>query len=590
MTISNSIKTLTATFIGFAITGIAHAQSHQYGMSLHDELVTTNSGAITTHPQANVDASYNIETKHITEITDDVYRIAGWGIGNIIAIKAPEGWLIIDTGDNTEVANAQRFALEQKLGKPISVAAILYTHSHYTHGTSVWADEGTKIYGHEHLVKNLQADSGINVLSGNFATRAVIQFGMLHPLEGKDAFPSKLGFSKDKLTGESGFVAPDITFKDGRVETHTVAGLTVEVLPSQTDVLDSVAFYFPQHKLLVSNAMNSNSVFNLYTLRGDIYRDPMRMVNAADLALSRDIEFHVDIHGSANIGSVAARHAITSFRDSMQLIHDQTYRGIAMGKDGQEIAEWIHMPVSLRANKETYGQVESYAKQVYNARIGWMGWDVYDINPLPKQQQAEKTVEAMGGADAVIAMIAKAQAKGDIASTQWSLFLTTQLMNMGVMPDEVKQLRANAARTLGQHTTSANARGFYISEALLHEGKMQFAGTTLDNYQQLSQLLGTITAEKLANSPLQNNVNYLRFMVDSRQAEGKQLEFNLRFTDEHEHYAIALRNGVIAITTQPNSGKTFELTKRDWDDMLLGVEPFSHLHQDLKVLEQAIVR
>ncbi|MCJ2376350.1 MBL fold metallo-hydrolase [Vibrio sp. ZSDZ34] len=587
---SNTIKTLTATLIGFAITSAASAHSHQYGMSLHTELVTTKSGAITTRPQAEVDVNYEVETKHITEITDGVYRIAGWGIGNIIAINAPVGWIIIDTGDSTQVAKEQRSALEQKLGKPIAVAAILYTHSHYTHGTSIWADEGTKIYGHEHLVTNLQADSGISVLSGNFSTRAVIQFGMLHPLEGKDAFPSKLGFSKDKLIGESGFMAPDITFKNGSVENHTVAGLAVEVLPSQTDVLDSVAFYFPQQKLLVSNAMNSNSLFNLYTLRGDIYRDPMRMVDAADLALSRDIEYHVDIHGSANIGSVAAHQAITSFRDSMQLIHDQTYRGIAMGKDGQEIAEWIHMPESLRADKETYGQVESYAKQVYSSRIGWMGWDVYDINPLPKKQQAEKTVEAMGGTDAVIAMIAKAQAKGDIASTQWSLFLTTQLMNMGVMPEEVKQLRANAARTLGQHTTSANARGFYISEALLHEGKMQFAGTTLDNYQQLSQLLGAVTAEKLASSPLRDNVHYLRFMVDSKQVEGKQIEFNLHFTDEHEHYAIALRNGVIAITAQPNEGRTFELTKQDWDDMILGLEPFSHLHNDLKVLEQAIVR
>jgi alkyl sulfatase BDS1-like metallo-beta-lactamase superfamily hydrolase len=587
---SNTIKTLTATLIGFAITSAASAHSHQYGMSLYKELVTTKSGAITTRPQAEVDANYEVETKHITEITDGVYRIAGWGIGNIIAINAPEGWVIIDTGDSTQVAKEQRSALEQKFGKPIAVAAILYTHSHYTHGTSIWADEGTKIYGHEHLVTNLQADSGISVLSGNFSTRAVIQFGMLHPLEGKDAFPSKLGFSKDKLIGESGFMAPDITFKNGSVENHTVAGLAVEVLPSQTDVLDSVAFYFPQQKLLVSNAMNSNSLFNLYTLRGDIYRDPMRMVDAADLALSRDIEYHVDIHGSVNIGSVAAHQAITSFRDSMQLIHDQTYRGIAMGKDGQEIAEWMHMPESLRADKETYGQVESYAKQVYSSRIGWMGWDVYDINPLPKKQQAEKTVEAMGGTDAVIAMIAKAQAKGDIASTQWSLFLTTQLMNMGVMPEEVKQLRANAARTLGQHTTSANARGFYISEALLHEGKMQFAGTTLDNYQQLSQLLGTVTAEKLASSPLRDNVHYLRFMVDSKQVEGKQIEFNLHFTDEHEHYAIALRNGVIAITAQPNEGRTFELTKQDWDDMILGLEPFSHLHNDLKVLEQAIVR
>jgi hypothetical protein len=50
------------------------------------------------------------------------------------------------------------------------------------------------------------ADNGVSVLSGNFNTRAVMQFGMLHPTEVPDAFPSKLGFSAEKLTGEKGFV------------------------------------------------------------------------------------------------------------------------------------------------------------------------------------------------------------------------------------------------------------------------------------------------------------------------------------------------------------------------------------------------
>ena len=52
--------------------------------------------------------------------------------------------------------------------------------------------------------------------------------------------------------------------------------------------------------------------------------------------------------------------------------------------DVQGAAEMIYLPEAIRKDKEIYGQVESHVKRVYGARIGWMGWDVYDINPLSK--------------------------------------------------------------------------------------------------------------------------------------------------------------------------------------------------------------
>ncbi len=38
------------------------------------------------------------------------------------------------------------------------------------------------------------------------------------------------------------------------------------------------------------------------------------------------------------------------------------------------------------------------------------------------------------------------------------------------------------------------------------------------HYQQFSQMAGAVTPEKLAASPLNDNVQYLRFMVDPRLA------------------------------------------------------------------------
>ncbi|NOQ49409.1 MAG: MBL fold metallo-hydrolase, partial [Nitrosomonadaceae bacterium] len=548
----NKIINVLAMAVLLLSGNVWDAPTSQYNMSLQDKVVTGAKGSLTSPVAASVDKRAEGEEKIVRKIADGIYRISGWGIANIIAVKAPEGWIIVDAGDYLEVAQEQRRALEEKVGK-IKVAAVLYTHSHYVMGAKVWQDEGTRFYAHEDMVANLNADQGVNVLSGNFNTRASIQFGILHPAEGPDAFPNLMGFGAEKLTGTKAFVPPNITFKDGVVEEHMIAGLRVEVLPSKTDVAESVAYYFPTLKLLASNSLAAGlTIFNLYTLRGDWYRDPMVFVEAADLALTRDIEYHVDIHGPAYIGKDKVIASLQETRDQMQIIHDQTFRAISLGLDAQGAAEFIYLPEAIRRDKETYGQVESHVKRVYSARIGWMGWDVYDINPLSKARFSSQMVDAMGGANRVLKQAKASNAKKSLEGWQWSLYLTSQLLQLDNDNAEAKAVRAQAARALGQRTTSANARGFYISEALLHEGKIQFSGHTLTHFQQLSQALGKVTAKKLAASPLNDNVQYLRYMVDPRLAEGKRAEFNVKFTDENISYAIALRNGVIAITAQPN--------------------------------------
>jgi alkyl sulfatase BDS1-like metallo-beta-lactamase superfamily hydrolase len=274
----------------------------------------------------------------------------------------------------------------------------------------------------------------------------------------------------------------------------------------------------------------------------------------------------------------------------MQLAHDQTFRAIALGMDAQEAAEWVYMPENLRRGREIYGQLESHVKRVYGARIGWMGWDVYDINPLKKSDFSENILQAMGGFDAVLKSAKAANARQTLKDWQWSLYLTSQLLQAQPENQDVKLVRAEASRALGQRTTSANARGWYISEARLREENMQFAGHTIQKYAQLSQMIGTPNAEKLAKSSLHDNVQYLRYLVDSRLAEGKQAQFNAQFKEDDVTYAIALRNGVIAVTDQPNDGPTIAITKTQWDSIILGESTFAELNKSLVAIDLAIGR
>ena len=58
----------------------------QYNMSLQDKVVTGAKGSLTS-PQA----AAMVEEKSVRKIADGIYRIGGWGIGNIIAVEAPKG-------------------------------------------------------------------------------------------------------------------------------------------------------------------------------------------------------------------------------------------------------------------------------------------------------------------------------------------------------------------------------------------------------------------------------------------------------------------------------------------------------------------
>ncbi|PMG06698.1 alkyl sulfatase [Vibrio breoganii] len=565
------------------------ATAEQYNLSLNYQPITLSDGTITTPPAATVDSDWDVATKKVTQITEGVYRISGWGIGNIIAVHAPEGWIIIDSGDSLTVAKEQRAALEAMLNEKVDVTAILYTHSHYVWGSAAWHSENTTIYAHEWMEKHLLADNGVSALSGNFNARAVIQFGMLHPAQGPDAFPNQLGFSIDKLSDEKGYLSPDITFTHNEIETHQIAGTEVIVLPSPTDVTDSVAYFFPEKSLMVTNAINGDGgIFNLYTLRGDRYRDPIRLVDAADLVLSYDFDYHVDIHGAANTTRESSIKSIQAFRDSMQLIHDQTIRAINLGNDAQGAAEFVYFPVEMRKDKETYGQIESHVKQVYNGVVGWNGWDIYDINPMRSSDFAETYLASLGGVEGAIQMVQSSNKKQSIKGWQWSLYLTSQILEVEPENADAKQLRADAARALGQRTSSANARGFYISEALLHEGKLNLGGQPIDHYQTLSQLLGAIDAEKLANSPIEYNVDYLRYLVDTRAAEGLRAQFNLKMSDSDAVFGIELRNGIIQVSSSLNAGVVVTLSHEQWTEVVLGNTSFNQLDFTLANFDTAL--
>ena len=544
--------------------------------SLVDETVVGPNGAITTRTALLANAKWGItETPRAERVVDGVYALRGWGLGSSFAIEAPDGWIIVDTGDSTRAATEMRAALEAAVGRKIKVAAILLTHWHYGDGTGAFLDEGTKIWGHEYLDRNRSISTGVSVLSGTYQTRAIAQFGVFHPQSGPDAFPNRLGFQPEKLLAESSYKTPTKLFENGQIIDAVVAGEPVQVAPNRSDTSDSVGFYFPRKRLLVTNFMVPGGIFNVYTLRGGPYRNPSIFIEDARWLEARNAEVLLDIHGPTVKGEAAVREAVQRAVDQVQLIHDQTLRQIAHGRDARQAAEQVYVPRQLRGDWENYGQVESHVRQVYNGTIGWFGGDVYDINPLSENEEAARTVQMMGGRAAVQKAAAGANAQGGLANWRWTLKLTSVLLDLDPADTDAQKLRAAAARALGQRTRSANARGFYLTEALQLEGGLKVQGQpmTLD---AIRTFVGSPGAEQLAAASVDENLQFVRYLVDTRKAEGLRQSFTLAIEGDPQMRQVELRNGVIVISeAQSPAAKHIALSRQELAAFVLGTRPAS---------------
>jgi alkyl sulfatase BDS1-like metallo-beta-lactamase superfamily hydrolase len=549
----------------------AGSQASWHSQSLTMETVTAPNGAVTTQTQLEANALWGLtETTVAEKVTDGVYALRGWGIASSYAIEAPDGWIIIDTGDSTRAAAEMRALLEQTLGRKIKVAAILLTHWHYGDGTGAWLDEGTEVWGHEHLDRNRSASTGVSVKSGFYQARAIAQFAVFHPPQGPDAFPSLMRFFPEKLLAVSSYQPPTRLFENGRVLDVVVAGEPVQVAPNRTDTSDSVAFYFPRHRLVITNMMVTGAIFNIYTLRGGPFRDPANFINDARWVESKNAEILLDIHGPTLKGEKTVFEAIERSVDQVQLIHDQTLRLIAHGMDAREAAEALYMPRHLREGREAYGQVESHVRQVWNGTVGWFGGDVYEINPLSLREEAERTINMMGGPAAVRSAAREAADSGGLANWRWSLKLTSMLLRLDPQDAEARAVRATAARALGQRTTSANARGFYITEALQIEGQLLVQGqpATLD---AIRAFVGTPSHADLAAASLDENLQFVRYLVDPRQAEGKRLAFTIAAEGDPQVRQVELRNSVLVITAADAKAAThLDVTRSELADFVLG--------------------
>ncbi len=497
--------------------------------------------------------------RRLHTVTDGVWCAVGNGLSNQSFVEGPDGLIVIDTGDSVE---EMTWALEQvREHTDAPVAAVIYSHFHYVGGTRALVDAGAPaeltIWSHAGVMANRSRQAGEVGPVSQYGL--VHQFGMLLPAEGPDALvgcgigpafriPENAPFTE-------GFLPPTDTFDEPI--TISLAGLTVELTPAESDATDSITIWFPDLAVCVNN-LAWPALFNVFAIRGEEYRDPRILLAGLDHMISLGAEHLLGAHGPPISGSDRINTELTRSRDAIQFMWDQTVRGVNKGLTHGELIEFVQLPESYGESyfqTQLYGVVEHHVRQIHTGLRGWFDGDTAQLFPVPPVDRARRLIDGFGGADEVRRQADAALADDDL---RWALELSTWLVRVDPESAADRPRLASVLRTIGRRSTAANIRNWCLTRALELDGQLDTSRFRRHRFP----------GGQVAGAEVTELVHILRVMLDPSRCAGIDRHLRVEFPDGAA--GLHVRNGVAAPTDGADADVVLTIDRRTWGDVLNG--------------------
>ncbi len=502
--------------------------------------------------------------RKLWSVCPGVWCLVGNGLSNQTFVEGPAGLIAIDTGESTQEMSAALAEVRAHTDAP--VVAVMYSHFHYVGGTEAVTDQypGIDVWGHERIVENrLGYGFDMSAVAGR---GLVHQFGMSLPAEGPDAIANVgLGLAfrdSDHAPFTEGFVAPNRTLTEPMVT--TIAGLEVHITPAPSDADDNVTIWFPSLGVCVNN-MVWPTLFNVFAIRGEEFRDPRILLSGLDHIASLGAEHLVGAHGPPLSGAEMIASEVVSYRDSIQFMFDQTVRGINRGLTMDELTEAVQLPAHFQDSSLTtqfYGLVEHHVRQIFVGLRGWFDGTESALFPVAHSERHAKLIAGFGGADEVRRQSREALAVDEL---RWALELATWLVRTDVdehgrvdagTPDDRAHLAA-VLRTIAQRTTAANVRSWCLTRALELEGSLDLSRHRVHR----------MSAGVVMSNPAAASVAALRMLVDPLRSGVEDRELRWEFADA-EPAGLLLRNGIAVATDGQDATMSIQLDHATWAQLL----------------------
>ena len=373
--------------------------------------------------------------KDVIKVTDGVYVAVGFSDANSVLIQGDGGSIIVDTTSDVTDASAVKAEFAKLSAAP--VRAIIYTHSHpdHTGGATVFAgNDHPEIYSHQLLVDRVP-DVGRAGRDGGD------QFG--------SSLPDSLfinagtGMQFGRRPAPTGYIPPTRTFSGDRLEV-TIAGVRLQLLHTPGETPENIAVWLPDKRVLLPGDDFYKAFPNLYAIRGARLRPVDQWVASLGMMLNLDAEYLVPGHTRPIIGSANVRAALTTYRDGIKSILDQTVDGMKKGERPDELVQHVKLPPVLADSpylQEFYGTVAWSVRAIYTDYAGWFDGNPTNLFPLSENDRAARIIELAGGRDQVLLRARRAVVNKDF---QWAAELTDYVLAIDGGNVEAKRLKATA--------------------------------------------------------------------------------------------------------------------------------------------------
>ncbi|MGB5950135.1 MAG: alkyl sulfatase dimerization domain-containing protein [Parvibaculum sp.] len=474
------------------------------------------------------------------KVTDGIYQVRNFDLSNITFIEGEKGIIVIDPLISSETARSSLDLYRKHRGER-PVTAVIYTHSHVDHYGGVkgvltdddLARGDVRIIAPEGFLEHAVSE---NVLAGNaMGRRATYMYGALLPRGPKGHVDAGLG--KTVSLGQVSLVPPnEIIRRTGEKLVVDGVEIVFQMTPD-TEAPAEMNFFFPGMKALCMAENCSCHLHNIYTPRGAQVRDAKSWsyyINEAIELFGGDTDVLFASHHWPRWSRGEVITYLEKQRDLYKYIHDQTLRLANHGLTPLEIAEEIALPPTLASEwytRDYYGTLSHNAKAVYQRYLGWFDGNPAHLRPLPPVEAANRYVEFMGGADA---LLSKARVSYDKGDYRWVAEVVNHLVFADPANAEARHLQADALEQLGYQAESGPWRGFYLTAAMELRNPRPPSPTPRPG---ASGQVRALPAEQLLDS--------LSVRLNGPRAGAKRYVFNVSFTDSGETFLLSLENAVL---------------------------------------------
>ena len=500
-------------------------------------------------------------------VTERLYQVRGFDNANMTIVEGDTGLILVDTLGSPDTARAALdLYYQHRPRKP--VGTVIYTHSHADHfggvrGVTSEADVATGKVQVLAPAGFIEAVASEIVLAGSaMSRRAQYQFGIILPPGPRGHVDTGLG----KTVGRApvSLIAPSATVE--RSETRTIDGVEIAFhMAPGSEAPAEMLIYFPQFRVLDMAEDVNHTMHNLYPLRGAEVRDGnlwSRYIGEALEAFGARTDIVIGQHHWPVAGQARVAHLLKTQRDMYKFINDQSLRLLNHGYTPVEIAETLRMPASLEQEwsaRGYYGTLSHNAKAVYQKYLGWYDANPANLNPLPPVENARKTVEYMGGADAVLGRARADFAKGEY---RWVASAMNQVVFADPANRAARELGADALEQMGYQAEAGPWRDAYlVGAAELRNGLPRIPGASTANADTI-RALGT-----------GQFFDYLGVRLNAAKAEGRAMVINWTFTDSRQQFVTTLEHSALTWVAGRQDAKadaTITLARGTLDALALG--------------------